>query len=170
MRHCQKGIQYAPLYRHSFRLRQPSRPLEAERFNARYADSSQIAAIKDKLRYYRHQRALRQKDVAEKTGIHLATYCAYEQEDRKIPYPLDNLSKIAGIFEVPITDLLDSYHLFLYNGQGRQIRALRQSLGLTKNEFAKLCGIHARTVSQWENDRVQLLKSAWEKLFSGERQ
>jgi hypothetical protein len=70
---------------------------------------------------------LRQRDVAEKTGIHLAIYCAYEQEDRKISYPFDKLSTIAELFSVEITDLLDDYNLFLFSGQGRQIPALRQS-------------------------------------------
>lgn len=163
--HCIGGVKYAPLYIHSFQLLQPRKLLEAERFNIQYTDPSNIATVADKLRYYRHKKALRQRDVAEKTGIHLATYCAYEQEDRKIPYPFDKLSKIAELFGVEITDLLDQYNLFLYNGQARQIRTLRQSLGLTKEEFGKLYGFHAHTVNRWEKDTIQILKSTWEKLF-----
>lgn len=166
--HCLRGVKYAPLYIHSFRLLQPRRLLEAERFNIKYTDPLSIATVADKLRYYRHKKALRQRDVAERTGIHLATYCAYEQEDRKIPYPLDKLSKIAELLGVDIKALLDQYNLFLYNGQGRQIRALRQSLGLTKEEFGKLYGFHAYTVNKWENDTIQILKSTWVKLFGNE--
>lgn len=166
--HCLGGIKYAPLYIHSFQLLQPRKLLEAERFNIQYTSPSEIATVADKLRYYRHKKALWQKDVAEKTGIHRATYCAYEQEDRKIPYPLDKLSKIAELFDVEITDLLDHYNLFLYNGQGQQIRALRQSLGLSKKEFGKLYGFHAHTVNQWENDNIQILKTTWVKLFGDE--
>lgn len=163
--HCIGGVKYAPLYIHSFQLLQPRKLLEAERFNIRYTDPAKIATVADKLRYYRHKKALLQKDVAEKTGIHLATYCAYEQEDRKIPYSFDKLGKVAELFGVAITDLLDQYNLFLYNGQGQQIHALRQSLGLTKKEFGKLYGFHAHTVNQWENDNIQILKSTWVKLF-----
>lgn len=163
--HCPSGVKYAPLYIHSFQLLQPRKLLEAERFNIKYSGPSEIATVSDKLRYYRHKKALRQKDVAEKTGIHRATYCAYEQEDRKIPYPFDKLSKIAELFDVEITDLLDEYNLFLYNGQGQQIMALRQSLGLTKKEFGKLYGFHVYTVNKWENDSIQILKSTWAKLF-----
>ena len=166
--HCLGGVKYAPLYIHSFQLLQPRRLLEAERFNIKYTDPLAIATVADKLRYYRHKKALRQKDMAEKTGTHLATYCAYELEDRKIPYPLDQLSKIAELFGIEVTDLLDDYNLFLYNGQGRQIRAWRQSLGLTKREFGKLYGFHAHTVNQWENDNIQILKSTWVKLFDNE--
>ena len=164
--HCLGGIKYAPLYIHSFQLLQPRKLLEAERFNIQYTDPANIDTVADKLRYYRHKKALRQRDVAEKTGIHIAAYCGYEQEDRKIPYPLDKLSKIAALFGVAITDLLDQYNLFLYNGQGQQIRALRQSLGLTKKEFGKLYGFHPHTVNQWENDSIQILKSTWVKLFA----
>lgn len=163
--HYLGGVKYAPLYIHSFQLLQPRKLLEAERFNIKYTGPSEIATVSDKLRYYRHKKALRQRDVAEKTGIHIAAYCGYEQEDRKIPYPLDKLSKIAVLFGVEITDLLDRYNLFLYSGQGRQIRALRQNLGLTKKEFGKLYGFHVHTVNQWENDNIQILKSTWVKLF-----
>lgn len=163
--HCIRGVKYAPLYIHSFQLLQPRKLLEAERFNIKYTSPAEIATVSDKLRYYRHKKGLRQKDVAEKTGIHIAAYCGYEQEDRKIPYPFDKLSKIAQLFSIEITDLLDEYNLFLYNGQGRQIRAFRQSLGLTKEEFAKLYGFHAYTVNKWENDTIQILKSTWVKLF-----
>lgn len=45
------------------------------------------------------------------------------------------------------------------------IMAFRQSLGLTKEEFGELYGFHARTVSQWENETIQILKSTWVKLF-----
>ena len=163
--HSLGGIKYAPLYIHSFQLLQPRNLLEAERFNIKYTDPSEMATVSDKLRYYRHKKGLQQKEVARKTGIHRATYCAYEQEDRKMPYPLDKLSKIAELFGVEITDLLDSYNLFLYSGQGRQIRALRQSLGLTKQEFGDLYGFHVYTVNKWEKDSIQVLKSTWEKLF-----
>jgi transcriptional regulator with XRE-family HTH domain len=166
--HSTGAVKYAPLYIHSFQLLQPRKLLEAERFNIQYTDPSEIATVADKLRYYRHKKALRQRDVAEKTGIHLATYCAYEQEDRKIPYPFDKLRTIAELFGVEITDLLDQYNLFLYNGQGRQIRALRQSLGLTKEEFGKLYRFHVHTVNRWEKDAIQILKSTWVKLFGNE--
>ncbi len=163
--HGIEGVKYAPLYIHRFQLLQPRNLLEAERFNIRYSSPSEMLTVSEKLRYYRHKKGLMQKDVAEKAGIHLATYCAYEQEDRIMPYPLDKLSKIAELFGTHITDLLDEYNLFLYNGQGRQIQEFRQSLGLTKEEFAKLYGFHVYTVKKWENDTIQILKSTWVKLF-----
>jgi len=60
-----------------------------------------------------------------------------------------------------ITDLLDDYNLFLYNGQEQQIRKLRKSMGLTQYEFGKLYGVNRRTIERWENEKVQIFKSTW---------
>ena len=40
------------------------------------------------------------------------------------------MEKIAQLFEVPVERLLDDYNLFLRNGQGKQIKAIRMKLGL----------------------------------------
>lgn len=58
------------------------------------------------------------------------------EKKQKIPYFWGKLSKIAGIFGVPITKALDPRHLFLYNGQGWKIRTPRQSRDQTKEGFA----------------------------------
>lgn len=47
----------------------------------------------------------------------------------------------------------------------RNKNALRQSLGLTKKEFGKRYGFHAHTVNQWEKDKIEILKSTWEKII-----
>lgn len=46
------------------------------------------------------------------------------------------MEKIAQLFEVPVDMLLDDYNLFLRNGQGKQIKAIRTKLGLTQREYA----------------------------------
>ena len=65
VRHAIKAVTYAPLYIHSFRLVQPHTLVEAEKFNLRYTDPSQIDNTPDKLRWYRYQKGLLQRDVAE---------------------------------------------------------------------------------------------------------
>ena len=40
------------------------------------------------------------------------------------------MEKLAELFEVPLENLLDDYNLFLLRGQGEQIKAIRQRLGL----------------------------------------
>ena len=164
VRHTEKAIIYSPLYVHSFRLLQPHTLVEAEKFNIACTDPSQLTTTADKLRYYRYQKALLQRDVAVSIGICLPTYRNYEHQNH-YSYPIEHLQKISGIFNVDIEALLDDYNLFLYRGQGWQIKALRENMGLSQLEFAKLYGADSLKVKRWETDEVQILKSTWEKLF-----
>ena len=73
--------------------------------------------------------------------------------------------KIAELFSVPITDLLDEYNLFLYNDQGKQIKRMRERRNMSQREFARRLGVPYGTLQQWEQNRVQMFKSAWKKLL-----
>jgi transcriptional regulator with XRE-family HTH domain len=106
-----------------------------------------------------------QKDVADKIGIDRSTYIHYESITHNL-YPRDKLKKLANLFGVNIKKLLDDYNLFLYSGQGKQIKALRNRLGLTVSKFAKLYNTTHNTVRNWENNKVIIFKSSWERLFN----
>ena len=84
----------------------------------------------EKLRWYRYYNNLLQKEVADIIGIDRSTYIHYESTDHDL-YPQDKLHLLANLYKIDITDLLDDYNLFLYNGQAKQIKALRDGLGLT---------------------------------------
>jgi len=138
--------------------------VEAEKFNIIYTDPTQLISTSDKLRYYRYKKALRQKDVAAYIGIDLSTYVKYEQVNRDY-YPLEQISKIAELLEVEVENLLDDYNLFLYRGQGQQIKALRKSVKLSQGEFGKLIGVASRrTVESWEWDKSIVSKRVWEHI------
>lgn len=77
----------------------------------------------------------------------------------------DKLSALAGLFEVPLEYLLDDYNRFLYEGQGRQVRELRERMGLSRREFADRLAVWPTTVRDWETDSVRMTKQTWEKLF-----
>ena len=164
VRHTHGVVNYAPLYIHSFQLLQPHFLAEAEKFNIRYTDPAQIEHTADKLRWYRYKRALLQRDVAAYAGIDRATYCNYEETERDY-YPLDKMTRIAELLQVPITELLDEYNMFLYKGQGQQIRAIRKRSGMTQAEYAHKLGIPIGTLKTWEQGRAQIFKSTWQKYF-----
>ena len=117
------------------------------------------------MRWYRYKNNLLQKDVADKIEIERSTYIRYESTTHDL-YPKDKLKKLAHLFGVDIKKLLDDYNLFLYNGQGKQIKALRNSLGLTISEFARLYNTSPNTVRKWGKDEVIILKSTWKRLFN----
>lgn len=74
-----EAVKYAPLYIYSFRFVQPHTLVEAEKFNIRYTEPSQIHNTPDKLRWHRYRLGLRQRDVADRIGIDRSTYSCQRQ-------------------------------------------------------------------------------------------
>ena len=154
-----------PMYIHTIRLLKPRNNREGEKFNLLYTNPEEITNISDKLKYYRYQKSLHQKDVAAYIGMDRGTYGRYEEAGRDY-YPIENVQKIAKLFGVPVTELLDDYNLFLYNGQGQQVKKIRKSLHLTQAQFAQKIGVQIAMVKRWEQGKVRMFKGTWEKLTS----
>ena len=157
-------VKYAPLFIHSFRLLAPHHLLEATKFNIRFSDASEITEIADKLRYHRYRKALLQREVADLIGIERSTYIHYEEYGHDY-YPLEHMEKLAALFDIPVTELLDDFNIFLYNDQGKQIREKRFALNMTQCEYADMLGVHIENLKKWEQNRVQVFKSTWEHYF-----
>ena len=77
------------------------------------SDASEITEIADKLRWYRYQKGLRQRDAADYAGIDRSTYIHYEEAGRDF-YPKEHMEKLAELFEVPLENLLDDYKAALW--------------------------------------------------------
>lgn len=77
---------------------------------------------------------------------------------------MDKLEKAAIYFGVDVTELLDEYNLFLYRGQGEQIKGLRKLLGLTQSELTKRLGVPIQKVRNWEREKVRVSRGTFEKL------
>lgn len=75
------------------------------------------------------------------------------------------MGKLAVLFEIPLEDLLDEYNLFLLRGQGEEIRSLRMQRGLTQKEYATELGVPLEKLKRWEQGKVQISKSTWERYF-----
>lgn len=157
-------LKVAPLQILKFPVVLPHKFLDAEKFNLRFSDASKITEIADKLRWYRYQKGLRQRDAADYAGIDRSTYIHYEGAGRDF-YPKEHMEKLAELFEVPLEDLLDDYNLFLLRGQGEQIKAIRQRLGLTQKVYAAQLSVPLQKFKRWEQGNVQVFKSIWEKYF-----
>ena len=71
-------LKVAPLQILKFPVVLPHKFLDAEKFNLRFSDASEITEIADKLRWYRYQKGLRQRDAADYAGIDRSTYIHYE--------------------------------------------------------------------------------------------
>ncbi len=120
--------------------------------------------MSDKLRYYRYKKSLLQMQVADYIGIDRTTYLSYEAG--MDCYPLDKLTLIAELFEIEITDLLDDYHQFLFNGQGQQVLTLRKSNKLTQREFGAILDVNYKTVSRYEKEQHRMSRNCWQRYMA----
>lgn len=133
-------------------------------FMDKYPNPAEIPTTAERLRYYRHKKFLLQEEVANYLGIYRSTYIDYENTNHEY-YQIEMLEKAAKLFEVDVTDLLDGYNKFLYDGQGVQIKQTRNELGLTQYQFGKMCGLGRRAVGKWENEQTRLSKRLWERIY-----
>ena len=154
---------YVPLYIHSFRFLANRHLTKAQMYLYENPNPEKLTSVSDKLKWYRYQNGLLQSQVAKAIGVDRTTYSRYE-ENVIDTYPLDKLSKAAELFQINITSLLDDYNLFLYNGQGQQIKKLRKSLKLTQSEFAKYIDTSLGTLKKWEQNCVNIQKKPFKKL------
>ena len=84
-------------------------------------------------------------------GIYRSTYIDNENIEQKL-YDINYLQKISDIYKIDITCLLDDYMMFIFKGQGRQIKALRKSLELTQDKLADLFNTPKSNVKHWEQE------------------
>ena len=125
-------------------------------FLKQYPAPDMLTCTADKLRLYRLTNGYLQSEIADMIGVCRSTYINYEEPSRKF-YELDKLQLLADLYQVNIECLLDDYMLFLYRGQGKQLKALRNEFGLTQLEFANTLGIPIGNLKHWEQDRCVML-------------
>lgn len=135
----------------------------AQVFLCENPDPQSLDTVSDKLKWYRYQNGLQQSDMAKIMGVDRTTYSRYEENVLEA-YPLDKLEKAAKYFGIDIIELLNEYNLFLYYGQGEQIKGLRKSLGLTQSELAQRLGVSLQKVRNWEDGKVRVSRRTFEKI------
>lgn len=82
------------------------------------------------------QRWFTQIEEGERVGIGRANYVDYEIRTIERFAPLV-IKRIAELYEVHVTDLLDHHNAFLVSGQGEQVRQWRTSLGKNYKEMGE---------------------------------
>ncbi len=158
------GKSAVPFYVHSFKFVTHKNVSEAQKFLLKFTDADDIKTVADKLRYYRYKKGLYQSDVAAYIGVDRGTYKDYEAVGRDY-YPADMMVKTAELFEVDVYELLDDYNRFLYDGQGKYIKELRNQLNITQKELAKMMGVELGKVKRWEQDKVRMFRSTYKNII-----
>lgn len=128
--------------------------------NRQYHSYEEITSIPDKLRWCRHHLGLMQREVADRIGLSRQIYM-----DIETGVSVHMERSLAKLFEINPTDLLDDYNRFLYEGQGKQLLAYRQQLGMSKKAFARFLGVDVRTIRNWESEQKTMSRKTWEKVM-----
>ena len=155
---------FAPLAVHRFRLIAPRNLPEAQRFTRQYRSYQEIDSVPDRLRWCRLRMGLLQREVAERVGITTPFYIDMETGACEHT-PAAVVDRLAALYGVPVTDLLDGYNRFLYEGQARQILTLRQRAALSRAAYARKTGISESSLRAWETETKIISKKCWERYF-----
>lgn len=129
---------------------------------------SSLQSVPDRIRWLRLQRRITQKEAAERVGVGRATYVDYETGTIERFDPAV-IRRIAELYEVPVTDLLDRYNAFLMSGQGEQIQQWRISLGMNYKEMGEYLGVATSNVISWEREEKIMTKKLYERCFGFNR-
>ena len=140
--------------------------MEATQFNQRYRRYEEIENVPDRLRWCRHSKGLMQVEVADKVGMTHSVYKAIEEGFTQHIEP-EKVDRLAQFYGVPVTDFLDEFNHFLYDGQANRIRAYRKSLGMGRKTFARHTGIPLTSLRYWEDDKKVISRKCWEQYFKG---
>lgn len=155
---------YSILYIHSFTLRTAHTYSETIRFQQMSVNTDMLESTADKLRYHRHRIGFYQKQVANYLSISVNQYKELESIGHTQYYPVEILNRLAILFEIDVTELMDEYNLFLYKGQSSQIKKLRCDLNLTQHELAVMLNTTRNVIRNWEKDYARITKSSYKKI------
>ena len=152
------SIVYVPLYVHKFCFHTP-----VHEFLQDHPELTMDMSIADRLKWFRLHSGLQQKEVADFLKLDRATYAKYE-EGVLAAYPTDKLLQLADLYRIEAESLMDEYHLFLFHGQGTQLKMLRRENGMTQKDLAALLNVSTDQIKNWEQGRVKMRKKSFEKL------
>jgi len=100
--------------------------------------------------------------LAEFIGVSRYAIMRYERGETEPA--LEDLRKMADVFEIEADKLYDDYYRFLDYPYFRKIREIRRGKGVTQGEFGKLLDVTAGSVKRWESGEHRVTRDMWEKL------
>lgn len=153
-------IKYCPLYIHTFKFGKEKK----ESYDLTDIEINEQTQICDKLKYYRKMENLTCSEISDYIGVSNVTYYKYEKGVNK--YPLKVMIKLSERYGVMLEDLLDDYHNFIYNNQGKSIKKIREELGVKQYELASLLGIECCVVRNCEQDKSYMSREVFNNLMN----
>lgn len=87
--------------------------------------------------------------------------CEYDTHEY---YPLETLEMLAGFYHIPIENLMDEYHIFLYHDPGAQIKQFRRQHGYTQEQLADKLNVWTNTVRAWEKGYKKMSREHYDRF------
>ena len=105
------------------------------------------------VKYYRVKNNVKQTELASILNVTREVILNLENKDKRL-YNIDNLNKILNIVDKDNElKINDKYVEFILSNPSKKIRLYRKRYNLNKKEFAKLIGVHYKTVRCWETGK-----------------
>ena len=158
------GARFAPLYLHSFRL-SAARCLTRNGPASASGDYEGLQTPAQRLAWLRTRAGLLQREAAERAGVSPSVYHAMET-GAAARWQRGAVDRLAALFGVPPTDLLDDYNRLLYQGQGRTLRAFRLREGLSQAALARQLGVPPSLVGAWERERKTVSRASFDRYWA----
>ena len=152
---------FQPLYRHSFEFLCAPNVADIKKFQLEFNGKSESVSVK--LKFYRLKNGLTQNEVAAYLGLDRKTYARYESNSRTY-YPPDVIDKLCVLFNIGAYEILDPYNQFIYDGQARNLKLLREKLKITQAQLASILGVPTARIKKWEQSVCRIPESIWERL------
>ena len=100
-----------------------------------------------------------QTEVAQRIGMSDSAYKAIEAGVTQ-HIAKEVVEKLAQFYQLPVTDFLDEFNRFLYDGQAERIQAYRKTLGLGRKPYARAMGIPRKCLQEWERGRKTIRRKS----------
>lgn len=111
--------------------------------------TSSLDSIGGRIRYYRLINNYSQEDLAQLVNLDYCTINRYEN-NQTVFFDLEVVNIIASALNINPYLLYDNYLSFIASDYGSTIKSIRKKFKLTQKEFAKMIGVHRKTVGRWE--------------------
>lgn len=81
--------------------------------------------------------------------------------------PLTMMERLAKYYALPVSDFMDEFSRFLFDGQAQRIVAYRERMSMGRKAFSKHTGVPLTSLREWENGRKIISRKCWERYFKG---
>lgn len=116
------------------------------------------------LRYYRLQKGITTRQLAEIVGIVPATLLMYERE--KFPIPYQTAIAMAKALRIDRHLLFDDFARFIDAPYSERLQAVRKEYRLNQTDFAAKAEINCYIYSKWESGARRPSRTMFEKLIA----